>query len=212
MRKLLSAVVVLLVMDPGTAAAAAHRHRCAMRGSKTLKDDGRTRVFVRRYKYEDDAFYTCLYRIGRRHRLDENCEWFSRFRLRTPYVTSACYDSGSGFVGWDLLLQDVRTGRTVPLGEFGDSPYGYGDDFTGLELSHSGTVAWIRRSYGSTDTGPYVHRSVETRGARWGDTKVLDPGPGVDGGSLAMTRKGRRIYWTAGGVPRTARLRPRRVR
>jgi hypothetical protein len=66
-----------------------------------------------------------------------------------------------------------------------------------LVLSRSGSFAWI----GSGPAGNEVHR------LNVGDTAdtVLDAGPDVQAGSLALARS--TIYWTKAGKPASAAIR-----
>ena len=61
-----------------------------------------------------------------------------------------------------------------------------------LAMSSTHAVYWIRR----TAAGFAVVRGAS------GDVRVLEDGPGVEPGSLAV--KGRRAYWTTAGQPRSS--------
>lgn len=83
----------------------------------------------------------------------------------------------------DLEVFDLRTGR---------SRYGAAtDSLIDLVIKPNGSVAYLR--------GPQLFR-IDSRGSA-----LLDEGPGIDGGSLAVNRT--RVYWLHDDLPRTASLR-----
>ena len=84
-----------------------------------------------------------------------------------------------------------------PIGRDMDAPA-----VTDLELRDTGGVAWIARG----TVGPLGSNSLEVRKLEPGATAsvLLDSGPGVDPGSLALS--GATLYWTSAGAPRSAPL------
>jgi hypothetical protein len=198
-------VAITAVLLPALPAEA-KRHSCAAKHSKTAVRDRRVRIF-----YSDRGglpeYRACFYRDGRRRRFTTgNEDGLGEIRLRTPYVAWVELGSGSGTTFETLYSGNLRTGRSRELASFYAPQGPYGRDLRGLVLSETGSVAWISDSYGLGPDNQQHHdvavlkRDADGRG-------TLDPGPTVDPDSLALSRSGRRVYWTNAGEPRSARLR-----
>ena len=104
------------------------------------------------------------------------------------YEYIQCVDLSMACTGHVDVL-DVRTNRRTFVAQFPGPPTA--PPASDLLLAPSGTVVWIRPGA----NGPAVSK-VDA-----GGVAVLDPGPDVAAGSLALA--GNRFYWTRGGAPQT---------
>lgn len=183
---------------PRQAAAA---QPCAVKGSTTVALNPQMRVYVRPERDDSDrrVLVGCLLRDGYKLHLGS---WLScgcsrgdepapQVWLRGAVVAVNSYscppDPALGdCVGgaWTLAL---RTGRTLRSATTGSS-------VAALAIGPRGSFAYV-------SSGGAVVKSDAT-----GETVVLDPGPGIDLGSLAIG--GAWVYWTRDGTPHGARLTP----
>lgn len=188
---------------PQPVAAAAKKHgKCALRGSKTLAADAGGRVFARSDAYEQQYVYACLYRSGRRFPIGDNPHddlvSIDLVALASPFVAyGETWRSSQG--SYETLERlDLRSGRILALTQ--STTEGGDGGIDQVVATHRGAVAWIGLS---SDAGDVL--KVEKRDSS--GHAILDPGPGVEAGSLAVTRSGRRLYWSNGGQARSAPLR-----
>jgi hypothetical protein len=167
-----------------------------------VRADAGGRVFKLTDKLGDETYYACSYRVGKRWDISDTYD-ISRVRLASPYVAFVRWDVGSRISEYDLYVVDLRTGTERHAAEFRSEPFSVSSDrIRQFVLSRRGRVAWIRETSGETVA---TSRRVEAFGPSGATT--LDPGPGVDAGSLALTSAGRRLYWTNAGEPRSTQLR-----
>jgi hypothetical protein len=188
---LLAAMLLAIVPAP----AQAHP-RCHPRGTKTVKADARMRVYTfvhRRYS----NYYACLYRVGRGVLIDDDP---TEFWIAAPFVFYANDWEGDSLTFYDFGRIDIRTGKIVNFGSFGDSFQG-GVTYEDVVPTRRGSLAWIEYSYEEGTSGRSVHAFVAGR------ERTIDPGPDVEQGSLALAVDGRRVYWISAGQPRSATLR-----
>jgi len=189
-------LAALLLAGP----AQAHPPRakpCAARGSTTVARSVQARVYVRDMRESDDhALVGCLLGNGRRVTLET---WFSCDCSR----------------GDENDPQVWLRGTVVAVNRYSCPP----DPFLGPCVGRARTVALRSgRTVRELQTGGRVGELViGERGAfalllggavmkvdAEGEA-VLDPGPGVEEGSLALA--GPRLYWMRDDAPRSARLR-----
>jgi len=196
------AVAVALTLGLVVAPAhAAKRHTCKARGSETVRADEGGRVYTREHPRTGyETHYACSYRSGTHWDMNQDDDNVTAITLASPYVAFLRYNVDSHIASSDLYVLDMRTGRERFLAEFRREPDDpAGEDFGQAVLSRSGAVAWTTVRVGDGAT----RLSKRDRDGR----AVLDPGPGVDAGSLALSPSGRRLYWSNAGEPRTSRLR-----
>ena len=120
-----------------------------------------------------------------------------------PYVAFSAASVSSQISEVKLFVMDLRTHRrrALAVASFGEAPL-EDELLGGFVVTRRGAVAWVRTM--SSETGPDSSRLEADRGA---GAEVLDPGPNVENGSLAVTASGRRLYWTSAGEPHAASLR-----
>jgi hypothetical protein len=199
----LALLLVLTLALPATAGAAAKRHgKCAMKGSKTLAADARGRVFEKLNR-DGEFLYGCLYRTGRRFPLGENPHddevSIDILALTSPYVAYGETDR-TPYGSTEFLARiDLRNGREKDVGD-GFSTLNADGPIEELLVTRGGALAWTYT--GLSDPPALTVEKLDADGR-----SVLDPGPGVDHGSLAATPGGHRVYWSNGGQPRSAPLR-----
>ena len=184
---LLAALAALLAGAP--AQAATHRERvCAQRGI-TAASSASARVFEVD-RGGDRTLYGCLRRGGRLRTL---ASWFScdcsvgdetapsAELIAGVFVELTHHPSCGPFdceAGPSYALRNLRSGRTA---------------------APVGPVSQIERG-----TGWFAYADERVVRVRSREETVLDPGPGVEPGSLAIA--GRRLYWTARGLPFSSAL------
>jgi hypothetical protein len=192
--------------DASAATTAKATRACKLKGSRTLVKGPTGRIFQRKGQVpltlgaetvRGSRVYGCLYATGKRFRIgyqrkvDGDYEWISHstVRLAGPYVAYA-HGFDYGMDGGEFLeLRDLRTGKRV---------YRTVDnslvDVTDVELSDTGSVAWI-----ADEETHRVYTWTAAQGLR-----TLDSGEDIKRRSLVLD--GSTLSWTKGGVPRSAPL------
>jgi len=110
-----------------------------------------------------------------------------------------------GFQGgaeWLVVVRDLRNGRTlhsVPTGATSPPRAGLvgNGETTALVVKPDGAVAWINDT--SQESARYEVHALDRNGSR-----VLAVSSGIDRSSLALA--GSTLYWTANGMPLSAKL------
>ncbi len=187
-------VALLAVTGPAPGAQAASKP-CAARRSTTVARNAQVRVYER--GSDDHVLVGCLLSSGRRLTLDS---WFSCGCSR----------------GDESAPQAWLRGTVVAVNRYSCDPI---DPLGGCSGSARTVDVRTRRTLRSASTGGSVgelligpHGAIALvagRGLVAADAdgeRVLDPGPGIAHGSLAFA--GPLLYWTSGGAPRSAQLRP----
>jgi hypothetical protein len=194
-------LLAVSVPQSDAAATAKKNSKCTLRGSKTLAADARGRVFEK--DHADGAYiYGCLYRTGRRFAIGDNPHddflSIDALALASPFV--AYGETTASTIGTYEIVErlDLRNGRIKDVTDSKREDPDPGIDQ--VVLTPRGAVAWI--GYGNDYTDILKVEKLDAAGHA-----LLDPGPGVENGSLAVTRSGRRLYWSNGGEPRSAVLR-----
>ena len=200
---LLAALAACVLAGPAQAKARPHRAAatCDARGSTTVALNPRVRVYVSAPRSDTDrhVLVGCLLRGGYKLHLGS---WLScgcsrgdesapQVWLRGAVVAVNQYScppdpSLGDCVGgaWTLALRSGRTLRSATTGS----------SVAALAIGPRGAFAYV-------SSGGAVVKSDAS-----GEDVVLDPGPGIDPGSLAVG--GAWVYWTRDGVPHGARLTP----
>jgi hypothetical protein len=189
MRRVLPVLLLLSLALPAVAAAdtkAERRKICAKRGA-TVASSGSARVFEVD-REGDRSLYGCLRGTGRLQLL---ASWFS------------CECS----VGDDPAPSaELHAGRFVAISQppsCGPFPCETPTTYTlrnlrsGREVHPLGPVSQVEAGEGF-----YAFSDGRVVLVRGGRERVVDAGPGIEPGSLAIA--GRRLYWMRDGVPRTA--------
>lgn len=173
---------------------------CGVKNSTTVAVSAKARVYERSRRGDSDehVLVGCLLGSGRRLALET---WFdcgcSRGDESRPQVWlrgtvvainrfSCPPDPGLGPCSGRAHTVDLRTSRTLREAQSGDV-------VSDLVLGARGAFVLLRIG------GAVVKSDAEGEG-------VLDPGPRVELGSLALA--GSRVYWTRDGAPRSALLHP----
>jgi len=189
MRRVLLLALALSLAMPAVAAAgtkAERRQICAKRGA-TVASSGSARVFEVD-RDGDHSLYGCLRANGRLQLL---ASWFS----------CGCSVGDDPAPSAELLA-----GRFVAV----SSPPSCGP--FPCETPTTYTLRNLRSGRGAAPTGPvtqveagrgfYAYADGRVVIVRGGRERVVDPGPGIEPGSIAIA--GRRLYWMRDGVARTA--------
>lgn len=187
-------VVCLLVpaaLAPAGATAQPPAKPCAVRSSATVVKSLQARIYER--GGDDHVLVGCNRRSGRRTVLARwfNCEcsiadepapqvWLARRHVAVnryfcPPDASPCFGT--------LQVFDLRTGRVRYSADTGA--------LIELVIKPNGSVAYV--------LGPQLIR-IDT-----GGSAIVDEGPGIDSGSLAVNRT--RLYWLHDNLPQTTSLR-----
>jgi hypothetical protein len=197
-------LALLALAGPAQAKARPHRAAaatCAARGSTTVALDPQARVYVRSQRGDADQheLIGCLLASGRSVRLngwfDCGCSrgdesgpqlWLrgtvvaiNRFSCPPDPLLGGCVGGARTF--------DLRTRRTLREASTGTA-------ISALAIGPRGAFAYV-------SSGGAVVKSDAS-----GEDVVLDPGPGIDLGSLAVG--GAWVYWVRDGAPHGAQLTP----
>jgi hypothetical protein len=203
-----SASVVALAMIAPADIAAAVGLPCATRGSITVAASRTVRVYTvpkrdthgrrRNFGALPGRTFGCRYRDDKRIPLGADGDRvLGSFHIAGNFVafnaSAARYTTGTQIVeAFDLARGRMTFRNDVP-----------GGGVPGLVIARSGSLAWIR-------TGPGEGAQVLKHEAGVGVT-VLDPGPAVGAGSLALGGPSSdfqtdTVYWTTADGPRSAPL------
>ena len=192
-------MLLALATAPG---AEAKKRPCKSRGQGTIVANEFARVFIANRADDDGEYYACKYGQKRDVRLavtviDTAGRGGDFFQLSEPYgphqyVAAAQEDCGIDYCDY--------TAKTINLDNFHRVRRAYGHSLMLLLLVRSGSLALLEEtSYPWENTRSYRVRKVEASG-----TSVLDQGPDIDPGSLAVTDHW--VYWRRGGTTYTAPL------
>jgi hypothetical protein len=194
-------------------AAAAERHPCEPRGSRTVEANQVARVFVQRRRTQEIArVYACAYRTRRVIQLglykggsncisSSGCSAVDDIRLVRAYVAYSEFHSGREITTSEVWRLDLRTGRHRLIWEAGSfrPPFEVSAFVTDLELRRTGGVAWVAVLHREGTPSNYEVWKADVAGRA-----LLDSGPEIDPDSLALS--GSILYWMNAGAPRTATL------
>jgi hypothetical protein len=204
--------VAFLAVTPTVASAEeGHRPYCHPRHARTLKANGKVRVYSLPLPFRGRSVWACLYSSGKRHFLGDHDpglptgddgEAVSPVRLRGAlggweYRTWDHYGGGS----YKVAVWNARTGKLIhSTSQSGDGtadiPAWSSDNFV---MDRAGSVAWIAIEDGYTSWTYHMFESDTTKGAR-----LLDSGTSIDPKSLK--RHGEVVSWRNGKETRTARF------
>jgi hypothetical protein len=195
LRLVLLAICLLAAaaLAPATAVAKPQGKPCAVRGSATVAQSPQVRVYER--GNDNHVLVGCNRRSGRRTVLASwySCDcsigdeiapqvWLAGRHVAVNRYSCSPIDPMSPCTG-TMEVTDLRTGRVRYSADAGG--------FIGLVIKPNGSVAFV--------LGQQLIR-IDTRG-----TALLDQGPGIDSGSLAVNRT--RVYWLHDNIPQSASLR-----
>jgi hypothetical protein len=201
---LLLAGTVFALAAPAAHARKLRPHRvlspCAVKRSTTVALDSQARLYTRSQRGDTDqhSLVGCLLRSGRAIELES---WFSCNCSRGDEVAPQVWLRGTvvainrygcapdpllgGCVG-SARTFDLRTRRTLRQADTGTS-------VQTLVIGPGGAFAYV------SSGGAVIKADAD-------GTVVLDGGPGIDPDSLALG--GAWVYWTRGGAPHSAQLKP----
>jgi hypothetical protein len=209
----IAALALLASLVCADAAAAAERCKVP-RGSDTIAKSSYTWVYRpfdnarRDPDFAEKPTYACNRRTGRRFvldnpRLETYVDWSGSYgrhafppRLAGTHLAYALttYEGSEGEYK-ALYALDLATAKKRKVGVWDESD---GTEFlSAFYLRSSGAVAWSAVEEGEGTIG------------LWGSAgkQYLDRGRAVDADSFAVSRDGRRVYWTNADQPRTALVR-----
>jgi hypothetical protein len=186
---------------------------CKARGTKTLLETSRARVFTRRDKDGGRDVFACLNSNGRKRRLGIRGDCAvgaaaDHIRLAgffVGYVSTACnIDTTNSFV----VVRDLRTGRVKWTAEGATGPPSpdtgdHSSKVAGFEMRPNGSAVWIGvfiRDIGGSPTDRQVRKLEPGSPA---DGALVDSGLRIDGRSLALSSSGGTavpFYWKKDGV------------
>lgn len=187
---------------PGSAAGKTHRPTCFPSHTKTIATNAKIRVFQARKVVEHaHVTYGCLLKRKRpvKFLLPDFPTGYGPIALAAPFVAYGAYgDCAAAFCNPNsVVLQDLRGRKGRPVqGSVSVASVG------SLVLKPNGSLAFIASTFDPNGTVlPGLSVVKVEHGA---SPVVLDSGPGVDGGSLALA--GSTLYWTDDGTPMSAQL------
>ena len=148
--------------------------------------------------------FACIYSQGRTRRLPNQTTDDFEFVLRSTISFDGrfvAYGAGTDEPAADtspsfVVVYDVKRARRTRLADAVQNAVNSGVSSTVVKAN--GSVAWI----GSSLDDEHVVQRIDQEGFA-----ELDRGPDVATTSLAKARDERTIYWTRGGLPRSAQLR-----
>lgn len=186
MRRVLLLLIALGLLVPATAGAATKRERvCAQRGT-TVERSATARVFeVNRDDYR--TLYACLRRGGK---LQALASWYS----------CQCSIGDDVAPGVDLLAERFLLVTNYP--SCGPFPCETPPTYRLHDLRSKRYVA-PQADVPQVVTGPgfFAYEDGRVVVVRRGAEQVVDAGPGIEHGSLAVA--GRRLYWMRDGAPQS---------
>jgi hypothetical protein len=210
-RVAIAGLIALLAVAPPPAIAKKRKHRpapCSLTGSKTLLQTKDARVFYRTSRGTTTE-YACMFARNRRFALASgdseaggsgdtasletlSGSWVAFARGR--FDDSTRYDPS--FQGFPESAVGINLSTGAQLAFPAVSGSAASSTVSDLVLGKNGSFAWIGSGGGRTE----VHRLKAGEGA----DAVLDSGPGIQAGSLALG--GGALYWMKGGSVLTAPL------
>jgi hypothetical protein len=201
-------MTALTLATAGAAEAAKRPTGCHPRAAKTVIQNRNVRVF-----WVHDRLYAC--RSGVRRALllarvhegcpgesSQGCDDVGNVRLAGRFVAVHRYEWHPGGSSASVDLVDTAKRKRVRRWSTPSADELFGE-VTDMELSSRGVAAFIARTAHSAPGADWTYE-VRTLGAQ--DDAVLDSGPDVEQGSLALARDGT-LYWTRAGRVRSAALR-----
>ena len=192
------------------AAAGSSPSRCASAGSKTVAVTTQARVYSKR-----GVIYGCAYRSGKALRLGrdvsrrcpalEGCQGLTRVAVsgrRVAYDSFASDRDGArtAIIVVDLLRRRPAV-RWVSPEPTPQQPVR--TKVSDLAVTGTGRLAWIATS---TNRGGEPGTLSEVYLDRGTGETVVDSGPAIEAGSLAVASN-LRVFWINAGQPKTATLR-----
>lgn len=195
------AVIAALLGVTAAPADAAHADRCYKAHSKTLTATKDVRVYWP-HAGVFDRLYACAIRTGKSRSLGPTNLGDEGNGVLNPTIggryvafeVSIC-DRDVDCRRSELRVMDALTGTTRRTQRFGIGAAGVTD----LVVRANGTAAFLEAFQTETGTTTYELRRFDGT-----TSSVLDSGPGLVNGSLALA--GATLYWTKDGQPRSAQL------
>ncbi|MEA2424318.1 MAG: hypothetical protein QOH13_728 [Thermoleophilaceae bacterium] len=182
------------------------KDRCAFKGSKTLRQTSKLRLYVIASSGLSDRFYVCVRSNGRRFRADDRTSQEVTMQKRSltssGSFAAVAYDSyqNEDAAGLNVVVIDLRTGKQRVHVE---NP----DEFSvptvpSIVLRSTGAAAWVYEQKPISSSEGTRKREVHAAGT--GSIRTLDSGLDIDPASLALD--GATVSWTNAGVRKTATL------
>ena len=207
---LLAMLAGLLLAQPAFA-----DHGCPTRTAEGVRVVNQTRdalVFVKR-----DLHYACIFSQGSTRRLpeldrvgDEPGNAASHITLSGAFVAYESFfvEPAGAETHSDVVVYNIRQGTTIAKETATTNPpTGADSDVRAIELKRNGSVAWIGER-GAEQAGQQpvfeVHRVSQVPSTP--GNVVLEFGPEIDPGSLALSAHRRLLFWRSGEAVRSALL------
>jgi len=202
MRRTIGTTLLAAVLLLSLGAQAEAKDRCALKGSKTLRQTSKLRL----YSIGLDRFYVCVRANGRRFRADDRRS--QDVTMLKSTLTSAgsfgavaySYYRNEDTAGLRVVVIDLRTGKQRVHAE---NPDEFSDPrVPALVLRSTGAAAWVyEQTPISSSEGTRVR---EVHAAGTGAIRTLDSGLDIAAASLALS--GATVSWTKAGERRTATI------
>jgi hypothetical protein len=183
--------------------------RCNPRGSVTLSQSTHARVYRTRVAQGVGPSFACWLKTGRRVQLDDPASGGPELlanpasgtapsgiqpRLEGRFLVFTLFVTDGESEVQTLQLLDVSTGRRTGLGGFNADE----ERPVAFVLDRAGHVAFTLTDDRERDEVWYY---------RDGAKQLVESGPGVDSGSLAIGSDRERFYWSSGDAPLSRDLR-----
>ena len=199
-------VGLLLVVSTADGPQADAQARASCRTAGSTIDAGPGGRVLKRPTRDPDRVYLCSYRTGRRTAIgwDDcfNAVGVFEVRFTRRFVALGLWSCGPGGTSATVELRSTASGRRVRriLSPGGDDP-GEIEYVSDLVVRRDGALAWIIELRDTADSpARYQVRSSLSGGT----SAILAEGSDIAAGSLALA--GSTLYWTQGGLPRSALL------
>jgi hypothetical protein len=208
-RLTLAVLIAALVAAPPAVA----RDRCSPKGSKTVKQTAKVRVFTTARK-GGSKYFACLRGSGRPVRIavtsdvdpSVSLDAIQLEQLKVAGTSVAAAVSNFEDIGvegeesWSLLVMDLRRGGRSYSASF--STEGRYAGFSHVLLRPDGAAAWIVDGTPSVDGNATTFDEIDVLGATDERATPVAYAKGIDDKSLAFGGLG--VTWTQGGVARSA--------
>jgi hypothetical protein len=201
-RSLVLLVAVSLALIAAAPAQAADR--CALKGSKTLRQTSKLRLYV--LQGAQDKFYVCVRANGRRFRADDRQS--DMVTMLQTTLTSAGSYAAYGYTfyenedteGLRIVVLNLTTGKQT---NYREAPTEFVNNAVpSLVLRSTGAAAWIAQEKPVQGDEAITRREVHS--GKSGKIKTLDTGLEVEPRSLKLA--GSTISWVKAGETKTASL------
>jgi hypothetical protein len=182
------------------------KDRCAYKGSKTLRQTSKLRLYSLPSSSLFDRFYVCVRSNGRRFRADDrrsqDVTMFKSTLISSGSFAAVAYSDyqNEDAAGLNVIVIDLKTGKQRVHSE---NPDEFSDPtIPAIVLRSTGAAAWVYEQKPISSSEGTRKREVHAAGT--GAIRTLDSGLDIDPASLSLD--GATVSWTNAGVRKTATL------